>query len=131
VCFYLGGSLISALLFLKIVVVKGLMSKHPEKLVELIRRSKIKITILKSLSRSMSTSAKIASRTDFRTSHITVALKDMAKKRCVTLINPYDKKPDIYKIADLGRNVLAGLSTPVPKRKRKSYRMSGKRRAIS
>jgi predicted transcriptional regulator len=109
----------------------GIMSNSTEKLILPIRRSRIKKAVLKSLSRSMNTSAKIASKTDFRASHVTVALRDMRKKRCVILMNPYDKKPDIYKITDLGRKVLAQMNAPISKKKKKTYRMSGKRRSIS
>jgi DNA-binding PadR family transcriptional regulator len=110
------------------------MADGIERLVTVIRSSKIKQAALKSLSRSMRTAAKIAARTDFRASHITVALKDLKCHKAVQIVNPYDKKPDIYQITDLGRRALKHLSAPITKKqkkRRKEFRRSGKRRSIS
>lgn len=97
----------------------------------LIKRSKLKHEVLRSLMRSMGTSAKISARIGFRASHVTVALKYLKQKKFVQLINPHDKEPDIYTITDLGKKVLSQANAPLARKKRKAYRMSGKRRSIS
>lgn len=110
------------------------MNPNIDRLTDYVRRSKIKKAALKSLSRSMRTAAKIASRTDFRAGHVTVALKDLKGWRAVRIVNPYDKKPDIYQITDVGRKALDGLAVPLTKKqkkRRKEFRRSGKRRSIS
>jgi predicted transcriptional regulator len=107
------------------------MSDKTDKLLLMIRRSRIKREVLRMLSRSMRTSSKIASRIDFRSNHVTIALKDLRKKKCVRLMNPYDKEPDIYRITDLGKKLLFESREPAAEKKNKSYRRSGKRRNIS
>ena len=107
------------------------MKDNAEKLGISLKRSRIKVDVLKVLARSMSTSAKIAGRIDFRSSHITVALKDLRKRKCVKLMNPHDKEPDIYRITELGKKMLSLAKEPLTRKKNKSYRRSGKRRSIS
>lgn len=110
------------------------MAGSIERLVSNLKRSKLKKSVLRSLTRSMTTAAKIAAKTDFRVGHVTVALKDLKGWKAVRIINPYDKEPDIYQITDVGRKALSGLEKPVTKkgkRKERVFRKSGKRRSIS
>jgi DNA-binding MarR family transcriptional regulator len=107
------------------------MTNGIDRVIISVSKSKIKKAALKRLSRTMTTAQKISAKTDFRASHVTVALRNLKKSKAVRLINPYDKNPDIYEITEIGRRVLRNLNNFTRKKKSKVFRRSGKRRAIS
>ena len=110
------------------------MESKQDALVKTLRRSRIRKGALKALLRSMRTAPQIAAQTNLPSGHIKSALNYLLEWKAVSVINPYDKNPDIFSITETGKKALKGSEAPVTnkgKTKAKTFRLSGKRRNIS
>ncbi len=72
----------------------------------LVKSSEYRLKILKSLQENVKTPSEIAKETSIRLNHISTFLSEMSNHKLVECLNKDDKKGRLYKITEMGKNVL-------------------------
>ncbi len=72
----------------------------------LVKSSEYRLKILKSLHENIKMPSEISKETDIRLNHVSTFLSEMSKHKLVECLNKNDKKGRLYKITEMGKNVL-------------------------
>ncbi|MBI5073164.1 MarR family transcriptional regulator [Candidatus Woesearchaeota archaeon] len=82
------------------------MEKELIKGISLVKSSEYRSKILKSIGKQIRMPSEIANDTALRLNHVSMFLKEMVQHNLIICLNENDRKGRLYKITELGKNVL-------------------------
>ena len=78
-------------------------------IIEFVKRSQYRQRVLTSLDGNVLMPKEIAKRSDIKTNHVSKVLSELKNKELVELINPEARKGRLYRLTDLGNEIMGNL----------------------